>query len=79
MSFDRITVRGKFFYLGQKKLYVRGVTYGTFRPDETGNEFRDAKLVSKDFAQMASVGINAIRTYTVPPEWLLDSAARHGL
>jgi len=79
MNSARITVRGKFFYLGQKKLYVRGVTYGTFRPDETGNEFRDEKLVSDDFAQMASVGINAIRTYTVPPKWLLDSAARHGL
>ena len=28
---------------------------------------------------MAACGINSIRTYTVPPRWLLDSAQRHGL
>jgi GT2 family glycosyltransferase len=28
---------------------------------------------------MAASGINAVRTYTVPPAWLLDLAAQHGL
>jgi O-antigen biosynthesis protein len=28
---------------------------------------------------MAANGINAIRTYTVPPRWLLDLASEHGL
>ncbi len=28
---------------------------------------------------MAVNGINAVRTYTVPPRWLLDAARRHGL
>ena len=28
---------------------------------------------------MAAIGINSIRTYTVPPRWLLDLADRHGL
>jgi Glycosyl hydrolases family 2, TIM barrel domain len=28
---------------------------------------------------MAVNGINTVRTYTVPPRWLLDSASRHGL
>ena len=28
---------------------------------------------------MAANGINAVRTYTVPPRWLLDLAAEHGL
>lgn len=28
---------------------------------------------------MAANGINAVRTYTVPPLWLLDAACRHGL
>src|SRR5258706_11361685 len=28
---------------------------------------------------MAESGVNAIRTYTVPPRWLLDTAQRHGL
>ena len=28
---------------------------------------------------MAAHGANAVRTYTVPPRWLLDAAGRHGL
>src|SRR5919201_528701 len=28
---------------------------------------------------MASNGVNAVRTYTSPPRWLLDAAQRHGL
>ena len=28
---------------------------------------------------MAANGINSVRTYTVPPRWLLDAAERHGL
>jgi O-antigen biosynthesis protein len=72
-------VHGKYIYLNDEKLYVRGVTYGTFRPDEDGNEFHDPQVVERDFAQMAATGINTIRTYTVPPRWLLDTAERHGL
>src|SRR5207237_2897690 len=32
-----------------------------------------------DFATMAAAGINTVRTYTVPPRWLLDAAADAGL
>ena len=28
---------------------------------------------------MADSGINAVRTYTVPPRWLLDTALQEGL
>jgi ABC-type multidrug transport system fused ATPase/permease subunit/GT2 family glycosyltransferase len=72
-------VLGKFIFVGEKKLYVRGVTYGTFCPDEAGAEFHDPHVVDRDFAQMGSNGINAVRTYTVPPRWLLDAAWQHGL
>ena len=71
--------RGKFIFLGEDKLYIRGVTYGTFRPDAQGDHYRDPKVVERDFALMAANGINAIRTYTVPPRWLLDTAQKHGL
>ena len=74
----RPRVGGKFIFTGDEKVYVRGVTYGTFRPDESGNEF-DPILASTDFAAMSLNGINAIRTYTVPPRWLLDLAQAHGL
>ena len=75
----RPEVRGKFIYVNGEKLYVRGVTYGTFAPDERGNEFTDRARVDADFAAMAAHGINAVRTYTVPPTWLLDLAQAHGL
>ncbi len=75
----RPEVRGKFIYVGGQKLYVRGVTYGTFRPDAHGDEFPSRAVVERDFEQMALNGINALRTYTVPPQWLLDAALRHDL
>ncbi len=74
----RPRVRGKFLFSGNKKLYVSGVTYGTFRPDENGEEY-DLNRVERDFAQIAANGFNAVRTYTVPPRTVLDSAQRNGL
>ena len=75
----RPTVRGKFLYCRDQKLWVRGITYGTFRPDEWGNEFHDPVRVKRDFALMSEAGMNALRTYTVPPRWFLDLAYDHGL
>lgn len=75
----RPTVQGKFIFVGDEKFYIRGVTYGPFRPDENGCEYHDAETVEKDFMQMAQSNINAVRTYTVPPRWLLDVAQRCGL
>ena len=37
---QRPHVRGKFLYVGNEKFWVRGVTYGTFRPDGAGSETR---------------------------------------
>jgi glycosyl hydrolase family 2 len=76
---ERPTVRGKFLYVGNEKLYIRGVTYGTFRPDARGDAFPARDTVERDFAQMAENAVNAVRTYTPPPRWLLDAAQRHGL
>ena len=39
MASARPTVRGKFLFVGDQKLYLRGVTYGAFRPDARGNEY----------------------------------------
>src|SRR6266403_988083 len=75
----RLRVSGKFIFLGERKFLVRGVTYGTFRPDAEGNEFPAPAVVDNDFRQMAAAGLNAVRTYTAPPRWLLDSAQWHGL
>src|SRR3989449_10843090 len=75
----RPRVRGKFLFLGDQKFYVRGVTYGTFRPRPDGSEVPEPEVVERDFALMAEHGINSLRTYSVPPTWLLDAAQRHNL
>lgn len=67
-----VSARGKFLWVGKEKLYVRGVTYGTFRPNAHGEAFPCPKVVDLDFETMSANGINAIRTYTAPPRWLLD-------
>jgi GT2 family glycosyltransferase len=73
-------VRGKFIFVGEDKLWVRGVTYGAFRPDAAGSEYHDLDVIDRDFAQMAANGINAVRIpHTMPPRALLDVALRHGL
>src|ERR1041384_4255860 len=72
----RPRVRGKFLFVGAEKLYIRGVTYGTFRPQPDGSEVPAADVVERDFALMAASGFNAVRTYTVPPLWLLDAERR---
>src|ERR1043166_734978 len=74
-----LSICGKFICRGGEKLYLRGVTYGPFCPDESGNEYGHPQTVEQDFRQMIQHGINAVRTYTVPPRWLLDLAAECGL
>jgi GT2 family glycosyltransferase len=75
----RPRAQGKFLDVDGERLWIRGVTYGTFRPDVHGNQFPAAAVVDRDFAAMAAVGFNAVRTYMTPPRWVLDAAARHGL
>src|SRR5207302_2392146 len=75
----RPTAKGKFLFLGNQKFYVRGATYGPFRPDPSGCEYHHPELVDRDFDQMAFNGFNAVRLYTPPPPWLLDLAQKHGL
>ena len=75
----RPRVLGKFLGLGTDKFHVRGVTYGPFQPDRWGCEYHDEASVKRDFSTMVQYGINAVRTYTPPPHWLLDLAQQFGL
>ena len=74
-----VRAEGKFLTTGEEKFYARGVTYGTFAPDQEGSQFPGVATVRRDFRLMAANVINAIRTYTVPPVWLLDAEGEHGL
>lgn len=78
-SAERATVKGKFIYHNGKKVYLKGVTYGTFAPMEDGSQFPMKEIVEKDLAQMAANGFNCIRTYTVPPTYFFDIALKYNL
>jgi GT2 family glycosyltransferase len=75
----RAQAAGKFFAADGEKLYLRGVTYGTFAAGEDGEELLDPDVVATDFGAMAEHGIDTVRTYTVPPRWSLDLAEANGL
>jgi glycosyltransferase involved in cell wall biosynthesis len=74
-----IRVHGKFFFAGEHKVFVKGVTYGPFAPAAHGSQFPERAVVERDFALMRTAGVNTLRVFTVPPVWLLDVAAAAGL
>jgi O-antigen biosynthesis protein len=85
-STTRIVTDGKFLRLATaplvgsgERFLVKGVTYGTFAPDADGYQFPPLPQVAADFAQMAALGINTVRTYTPPRRELLDAAGAEGL
>src|SRR5258708_23000805 len=79
ISLPPVQTRGRFLFSGSEKLSIRGVTYGPFGEMGSKREYGDFGRVSRDFAEMVSANVNAIRTYTVPPRWLLDLAQHSGL
>ena len=47
---------GKFLFAGDRKLWVRGVTYGTFRPQANGEDYPSDAVLDADFAKMREIG-----------------------
>ena len=78
-SRPRVSVDGKFFRLGGRKYYVKGVGYGSFAPNAAGQPFGSPEQAEKDFAQIHELGSNLVRVYDVPSKWLLEIAAEHEL
>jgi GT2 family glycosyltransferase len=72
-------VDGKFLSVDGRRFLIKGVSYGTFAPDERGVQFPSPERIAQDFALMSQAGINTVRTYTAPSIEILDEAARHGL
>jgi GT2 family glycosyltransferase len=74
-----VRVQGKFFFVGETKFFIKGVTYGPFAVGSHGVQFPERETVTRDFLLMAEMGANTLRVFTTPPLWLLDLAARAGL
>jgi GT2 family glycosyltransferase len=75
----RVQIAGKLFQLNGQKWYLKGLTYGPFKPDAGGNFLPGPSQISTDFAQICGLGANAIRLYHPPPAFLLDQALEQGL
>src|SRR5215203_4341926 len=75
----RVRVDGKFFRLGEKKFFPRGITYGPFAPNPAGERFASREQTLQDFALIKQLNANTLRVYHVPPHWFLDLAHEHGL
>jgi glycosyltransferase involved in cell wall biosynthesis len=72
---SRIRSVGKFFFEGERKFFLKGVTYGPFKPDAQGHYLGTPEQVERDLVQMREIGINVVRIYHVPPRWFLDQCA----
>jgi GT2 family glycosyltransferase len=79
MVTERVIVRSKFFFEGEKKFFVKGVTYGPFAPDDLGHQFGEPEQAAKDLAAIRETGANLVRIYTTPPRWFLDLCLENGL
>jgi O-antigen biosynthesis protein len=79
VSQGRLRVEGKFFVRGKQRLRLKGVTYGPFEPNQDGDAFPPPACVDEDFERMQDAGINAVRTYHLPPEWFLERADVKGI
>ncbi len=76
---SRIRAVAKFFFEGDRKFFVKGVTYGPFKPDADGHYLGRPEQVDVDLALMRQIGINLVRVYHAPPRWFLDRCATSGV
>src|SRR5215471_11785287 len=76
---SRIRPVAKFFFEGEKKFFVKGVTYGPFKPDAEGNYLGRPGQVDVDLSLMRESGLNIVRIYHSPPRWFVDRCAAAGL
>ncbi|HWD92895.1 MAG TPA: glycosyltransferase [Verrucomicrobiae bacterium] len=70
----RVVVDGKFFRLGGKKFYVKGIAYGPLPPNAQGQPFASPEQTALDLDQIRELGANVLRVYHLPPRWFLDMA-----
>jgi GT2 family glycosyltransferase len=74
-----VIVDGKQFSLGRERFHFRGVTYGTFAPRADGHQFPERERMKRDFAAISEAEFTVVRTYTAPPDDLVELASDWGL
>ncbi len=76
---NRVRVHAKFFFRGEHKFFLQGITYGPFHPDAQGDFVGTPDKVRADLALMQELGVNLLRVYHVPPRWFMDLLAEFGM
>lgn len=75
----RVRTRAKFFRR-RPEVFLKGVTYGTFAPDDAAGFYvGPPEKARRDLAMMKAIGINGVRIYHAPPKWFLDLAQENGI
>jgi glycosyltransferase involved in cell wall biosynthesis len=72
-------VDGKFLRVDGRRFFIKGVAYGSFRPNEDGEPYPSIHRVRDDFARMRDAGINTVRLFSPPSDRIVDAAAKSGL
>src|SRR5712692_3353394 len=75
----RVAVDGKQFSAGIARFAFRGVTYGTFAARSDGALYPEITQLRADLEAMARAGFTVVRTYTPPPDDMLQAASATGL
>jgi O-antigen biosynthesis protein len=75
----RLVPHGKYLFDGAQKFYIRGVSYGPFAPNSSGERYPEPERAAADFALMKRLGANVIRLYVPPPPWMVEEAQKAGL
>ncbi|MGH2756064.1 MAG: hypothetical protein ACRDLB_16760, partial [Actinomycetota bacterium] len=63
----RVRVDGNHLSRKGAPFRVKGTTYGSFAARPDGYRFPDSGQIKRDLAAMKEAGLNALRTYTLPP------------
>src|ERR1051326_489145 len=75
----RVSVAGKFFRIGEKRWYLKGLTYGPFAPRAESHFLPPTDVLRTDLRRIRDLGANCIRVYQPPPRSLLDLALEQDL
>ena len=75
----RLVAQGKYLHRNGQKFFARGVSYGPFAANSRGESYPEPNRVAADFALMRQLGANLVRTYVIPPPWMLELAGAHDL
>jgi len=76
----RVVAAGKFLQLADgTPHFVRGVTYGPFKPNSRGEPFPEDDRLAADLLHIASLGFNTVRLYVPPTPVVLREVEALGL